>query len=94
MQQKTIKLNATLRDIVGAKMIDVNFRDGQTVRELLTAVAEVSPALAEAIVDQQGKLTGRVHILVHGRNIEWLQGLETVVTERDQLVFMPPSAGG
>ena len=41
-----------------------------------------------------GELTGLVHILVHGRNIQWLQGLDTPICEQDILTFLPPSAGG
>ncbi len=32
---KTLKLFATLRDIAKAKTIDIPFREGQTVRELV-----------------------------------------------------------
>ncbi len=91
---KTIKLNATLRDIVGQKKIEVPFRHGQTVRELLGDVHELEPALYDAIIDENGELTGMVHILVHGRNITWLQGMETIIEDHHQIVFMPPSAGG
>lgn len=91
---KTIKLLTTLRDIAGAKEIEVPFQGGITVRELLHNVTALHQPLGEAIWDQQGELTGLVHILVQGRNIEWLNGLDTVIQEHDQIVFLPPSAGG
>ncbi len=91
---KTIKLFATLRDIAGTRELHVPFREGQTVRDLLTDVNAVHPQLGEAIWTHDGHLTGLVHIMVHGRNIEWLNGLETTIRESDQLVFLPPSAGG
>lgn len=94
MNTKTIKLNATLRDIANTKEITVTHHDGQTVADLLEAVREQHPRLVEEIITPDGKLTGLVHILVHGRNIHWLEGLNTPVRESDQLVFMPPSAGG
>ncbi|MBZ0275413.1 MAG: MoaD family protein [Anaerolineae bacterium] len=91
---KTIKLFATLRDISGLREIQVPFTDGQTVRDLLRDVTGMHPTLGEAIWTPDGKLTGQVYILVHGRNIMWLDGLETVIRATDQLVFLPPSAGG
>lgn len=91
---KTIKLFATLRDIAGVKEIQVPFRDGETVRELLADVTKVHPTLGAAIIAPNGELTGLAHILVHGRHIQWLQGLDTVIRADDQLVFLPPSAGG
>lgn len=91
---KTIKLFATLRDIAGVREIHVPFREGETVRDLLTDVTNAHPTLGAAIITPNGELTGLVHILVHGRHIQWLEGLDTVIRSEDQLVFLPPSAGG
>jgi MoaD family protein len=91
---KTIKLFATLRDIAGAGQINVPFQEGETVRQMIENIRSVQPALAEAILDERGDLTGLVHVMVHGRNIQWLNGLDTTVRESDQIVLMPPSAGG
>lgn len=94
MTIKTIKLFATLRDLTGAKQIEVPFHDGQTVRELIQTVRDVSPALADKMLDERGELTGLVHVLLDGRNIEWLDGLDTTIQESNTLVFLPPAAGG
>jgi len=91
---KTVKLFATLRDLAGMKEIHVPFEDGQTVREFLGTVKRTHPELHTQILDEQGELTGLVHILVQGRNIQWLKGLETVIRAHDTMIFMPPTAGG
>ncbi len=91
---KEIKLFATLRDVVGQKAIDIPFQAGQTVRQVLATVAGLYPALGAEIMHPDGELTGRVHILVAGRNIRWLDGLDTVVLDENSLVLLPPSAGG
>ncbi|HRF49733.1 MAG TPA: MoaD/ThiS family protein [Anaerolineales bacterium] len=91
---KTIRLFATLRDVTGVKELTIPFTDGQTVREMLTTVVQAQPALGEKIFDASGEMTGLVHVLVHGRNIMWLNGLDTVVRESDLIVLLPPSAGG
>jgi molybdopterin synthase sulfur carrier subunit len=90
---RTIKLLATLRDLTGAKEITVPF-DGGTVRELLHAVQQVSPELGAKILDQDGQLSGLVHVFVRGRNINWLQGLDTIIDESDELMLIPPVGGG
>lgn len=91
---KTIKLFATLRDIAGTGQISIPFHEGETVRQMIEHIRGVQPELAEAILDEHGQLTGLVHVMVHGRNIHWLNGLDTLVRESDQIVLMPPSAGG
>lgn len=91
---KTLKLNATLRDLVGAKTLTVPFSDGQTVRQLVADIRDRCPPLADKMVSENGELTGAVHVLVHGRHIQWLDGLDTTIRESDIVILMPPSAGG
>ena len=91
---KTLKLFATLRDLAGVKTIDVPFADGQTVRQLVADIEVACPQLADEIVGSDGELTGQVHILVHGRHIQWLDGLDTTIQESDIVALIPPSAGG
>lgn len=91
---QTIKLFATLRDVAQAKSIQLDIRDGQTVREMIASIRVKHPALAEMIVTPDGELTGLVHILVHGRHIQWLDGLDTTMKTTDSIVLMPPTAGG
>ncbi len=94
MLEKTLRLYSTLRDAVGAKEIVIPFQDGHTVRDMIEVIGRMNPTLRAKIVNETGELTGLVHILVHGRNITWLQGLDTVVSEQDEVVLLPPSAGG
>jgi len=91
---KTLKLFATLRDLTGVRELEVPFQHGQTVRELVETIRDIQPELAEEIVNAEGEMTGLVHILVHGRHIQWLDGLDTVIKDSDLVVLMPPSAGG
>lgn len=91
---RTIKLLATLRDVAGAKAITVPLRDGETVREFIAALSDHHPTLWNLIVTPDGELTGAVHVFVNGRNIQWLSGLDTVLTARDEVILIPPSAGG
>lgn len=92
--EKTVRLFATLRDIAGQKEITVPFEDGQTVRDFIATIDGMMPELGQEIVDENGELTGLVHVMVHGRNIHWLDGMDTRIKASDQLVLMPPSAGG
>ena len=64
------------------------------VRELIAGIRQVNPALGEKIAASDGQLSGLVHIFVDGRNIDWLQGLDTVVTDQNDLFMIPPVAGG
>ncbi len=90
----TLKLLASLRYLVGCKELAVPFEAGGTVRDLIRAVGEVKPELKAKIVDDAGELTGVVQILVDGRNIVWLNGLDTIIEAENQITLIPPVAGG
>lgn len=89
-----LKLLSALRELVGSSELELALQDGQTVRDLIHEIHEINPALSEKILAPNGELTGLVQVLVQGRNIVWLQGLDTPIRENDTIVLLPPSAGG
>jgi molybdopterin synthase sulfur carrier subunit len=93
-QTKAVRLAATLRAAARAKEIDVPLTSGATVRDLLQAIEQTTPALAEKLLDANLQLQPGIQVLMNGRNIEWLQGLDTPVTESDDMMLLPPLAGG
>jgi sulfur-carrier protein len=91
---KSIRLYATVQDVVGSKRLAVPFEDGDTVHDLIRAIEGVCPTLAHKLLDEQGQLSPLIHVYVRGRNVEWLEGLETVITDQDEVFIVPPMAGG
>jgi MoaD family protein len=93
----SLKINfyATFRPIVGAKTIEVPFSEGLTVRQLVDQVIKSYPALERQLMDDQGVLLGYVHIFINGRDHYYLPaGLDTVLSERDEIDIFPPVGGG
>lgn len=91
---KTIRLFATVRELVGSKRLSVPFEDGDTVRTLVQHINAACPELGAKLVDADGGLSSLIHIYVRGRNVEWLDGLDTVVSAADDVFIVPPMAGG
>ena len=91
---KTVRLFATVRDVVGSKSISIPFEGGGTVRDLIQSISHVSPELANKLLDSAGQLSPVIHIYVGGRNVEWLEGIDTVIAENDDVFIVPPMAGG
>jgi molybdopterin synthase sulfur carrier subunit len=91
---KTVKLLATLRDIAGASQIEVSLDNVATVGDLIDAIGVVCPELKDMAIDEAGELTGIIHIMVNGRNIVWLQGMDTAISAADELCVMPMVGGG
>ncbi len=88
-----VRFFASFRDIVGRKEMDVEYRYGMTVGELLHDLCSASEPLNKACFED-GKLRDYVKLLVNGHNIEFLDGLETVLKDGDVVAVFPPVAGG
>jgi len=86
---------ATLRPIVGGKTVDVDLPDGTTVRELIDHLVSTIPGLRDAILDEAGELSRRVHVFVEGRSAIYLAaGLETRLSASQRVDIFPAVAGG
>ena len=86
---------ATLRPIVGGKTIEVDLPDGTTVRELIDHLVARTPGLRDAILDDAGELSRRVHVFIEGRSAFYLEdGLETRLSASQRVDVFPAVAGG
>ena len=87
-----MKVFATLRSLVGAKEVEVDATG--TVGNVLEKLTGEYPALKERILDDDGNLQSYMNILINGRSIRFLDGLDTPIKEDDQFAIFPPVGGG
>lgn len=85
-----VKLFGNLRDYVETHKIDAT---GGTVREVLDDLCIQNPALCEVILDGS-ELNEHIQIMLNGRAVDWLQGLDSTVTTADHIAIFPPLGGG
>ncbi len=89
-----VKIFATLRQLVGAKEIEVGLEGGDTVGSVLARLVADYPALGEHILDDEGNLETYINVFVNRRSMRFLDGLNTSLSEDDVLAIFPPVAGG
>jgi len=89
----TVKYFATIRSLAGEPERRVDSRPGD-LRELLTQLAERYGRLFRRTVFDGDALYGEIIILVNGRNVRHLQGLDTPLGEDDEVSIFPMIAGG
>ena len=90
-----VKVYATIRPIVGGRHIDLDIEEGATVRELVARMIERWPDLAAMMLDDDGELSGRVHVFVDGRSSRHLPaGSDTQLFASNEVDVFPAVAGG
>ena len=89
-----VRVYATLRDLVNAKAIELDLREATDVRGLLKQASAAHPALGAKLWDEQDDLNKSIQVLVNGRAINFLSGLETPVDRDDRVDLFPPVGGG
>jgi sulfur-carrier protein len=88
----TVLLPGALAEQVGgARAVQVA---GSTVREVVHALDAEWPGMAFRLCYETGELRAFVNVFVNGRNVRYLQGLETPVAAGATLHILPSVAGG
>jgi molybdopterin synthase sulfur carrier subunit len=67
---------------------------GNTVRALVDDLEKNFPGIKERICDETGKIRRFVNVYVNGDDIRFLQNMETIVKEGDNISIVPAIAGG
>jgi molybdopterin synthase sulfur carrier subunit len=91
----TIKFIGALRYLSGKKQFTLNFNGSASLKELLSKLSQEMPRLEKALIDQQlGNSRSNSLILINGKEISVLNGLETKLDDGDEVVFVPVVHGG
>lgn len=89
------KLFANLAEATGSKTVSVDVDGDATVADALDALVAAHPALADRVLDEEGRLHDHVNVLRNGENVFATgDGLETAVDDEDELAMFPPVSGG
>lgn len=89
-----VRLYATLRQTTGAKIVELPVGAEQTVGDVLRALVQRYPKLDQAIWYADGSLAGHVAVILNGRDVRHLAGVDTPISEDDRLSLFPPVGGG
>lgn len=88
-----VKSFADLRDVIENE-VQVELIEGETIAGLLGALCNDHAGLRNALFEPSGMIRPDVNVLKNGRNIHFLNGLETLLSEGDVIALFPPAAGG
>jgi MoaD family protein len=89
-----LKFIGALRQISGKTQLTVNFQEGMSIQDLVTKISQEMPRLDKTFSDQLNDSRSNSLILINGREISVLNGLETKLNDGDEIVFIPVVHGG
>jgi len=89
-----VRLYATLRDIAQTRQVDIPVQAGETVGDVLHRLVARYRRLDQAIWNVDGSLAGHVAVVLNGRDVRHLDGVDTKVSADDRLDVFPPVGGG
>ncbi len=90
-----INFYATLRQVVGGKTVELPGGPGTTVQAMLEALLRRYPGLRPQMYAPDGQLYGHVHVLINGRDVQFLkEGLATPLGPADTVNVFPAVGGG
>jgi molybdopterin synthase sulfur carrier subunit len=91
----TVKFIGALRRVSGGDELALDCKGGISIRELMNEITKDMPALKLSLIDQQFEdPRPNALILVNGREISVLNGLETNLKDGDEIVLVPIVHGG
>ncbi len=90
-----VNFYATLRQVVGGKTVELGAGPGTTVQAMLEALLKRYPGLRPQMFAPDGQLYRHVHVLVNGRDVQFLEeGLATPLGSNDTVNVFPAVGGG
>lgn len=94
----SVRFFGSLRELVGKKVECIKFEDDEivTVKKVLKRLSEIyGKDFVEYVFDRRtGEIQSYLLLLVNGRSITVLGGLETRLIDGDVLAMLPPVGGG
>ncbi len=88
-----IRFYATLRPLVGGRSLALA-APPRTVQGVIQRLIEEYPGLQGKLLDEAGEVRRFVAVMLDGRDIRHLDGLQTPVRRDSEMDIFPPVAGG
>ncbi len=91
-----VKFFAAIRELAAVKDETIDLQSNTAVRELIQVLCQRHGGdFTEYVIDPNtGAPRSHLQILVDGKNLSSLEGLETRLSDGDEVALMPPVGGG
>jgi len=86
----------TLKKILGQRELEVSLREGSTVKDLISWMIQTwgDPLSLQLFHPGTDRLLPQIRLMVNGRDIQFLKGVDTVLCDGDEFSILPILTGG
>ena len=91
-----IRTSLDFKRIFGQGRFEIPTREGITLRNFLNQLVDAwGDELATKLFDTDGQtVLPYIMLMVNGQNINFLNRMDTVLQDQDEVLILPPVAGG
>ncbi|HBT51857.1 MAG TPA: molybdopterin synthase sulfur carrier subunit [Petrotoga sp.] len=89
-----IKFFSLIKFDLNKDEVDYQLSGSKSVKEIIKLLDQEFANYFNRKLLKDGELKSGTIILLNGRNIRHLQGLDTLVENKDEITIFPPSGGG
>lgn len=90
-----VKFIGSFRSLSGQEKLALRIQNVATFREIVKKIVKELPKLEQALIDPECESPKtNMLVLVNGKEIGALSGLETTIKDGDEIVFVPVVHGG
>lgn len=93
----TVKISflSLLKDMIGAKELNMDLENESTIKDLLSKLFEkYGEDVKKLLIKKTGDLNDQVVIMINEKNIRSLDKFDTKIHNNDEIIFLPAIAGG
>jgi molybdopterin synthase sulfur carrier subunit len=84
-----------LEEILGQREFEISISHRSTVKDVISWMIKTwSDKLSSLFYPGSDRLLPHIRLMVNGRDIEFLNGMETVLQDGDEFMMIPFVAGG
>jgi sulfur-carrier protein len=85
-----------LKQVIGQKQMEIDLPQGSRLEDLFANMKQrwgdkLAPHLFDPV---SGAVLSHMRIMVNGQTIQFLQGMETLLNEGDEVAILPMISGG
>ncbi len=84
-----------IKRILGKAKLELDLPEGATVEQVIRRVVKIGNPEVEHIIYENGRISGNLIVMLNKKDVDLLpEGLDTPISENDEVAILPHVQGG